>query len=109
MNVQIDLPDVSGFEYTGEYRVPKKGEWFLCCENLSALEAQGGWTSFRPILKKKAPVYKVTMVDTGRELFKYVEMKALEHAMRIINSMNANPDREAVDYDSYSPLMDLIK
>lgn len=27
MKIEIDLPEIEGFEYTGEYRIPVKGEW----------------------------------------------------------------------------------
>lgn len=28
MKVEIDLPEIEGFEYTGEWRSPLKGEWY---------------------------------------------------------------------------------
>jgi hypothetical protein len=40
---------------------------------------------------KPAPKYKTTTVDTGRELFEYVEAKALEHAVNLININNLTP------------------
>ena len=29
MGVLIDLPEIEGYEYTGEYRCPKEGEYYL--------------------------------------------------------------------------------
>ncbi len=29
MKVEIELPEIEGFEYTGEFRYPKQGECFL--------------------------------------------------------------------------------
>ena len=29
MKVEIDLPEIEGYEYTGEYRCPKAGEYYL--------------------------------------------------------------------------------
>lgn len=30
VKVQIELPTLEGYEYTGEFRLPKMGEWYLC-------------------------------------------------------------------------------
>ena len=29
MKIEIELPEIEGFEYTGEYRPPNADDWFL--------------------------------------------------------------------------------
>ena len=29
MKIEIELPEIDGFEYTGEYGMPKVGDWFV--------------------------------------------------------------------------------
>ena len=29
MKIEIELPEIEGFSYTGEHRVPKEEEWFI--------------------------------------------------------------------------------
>jgi hypothetical protein len=90
MKITLDLPEIEGYEYTGEYRIAEPMEYFM--EELQAARLSEYRTdSEYPILKKKAPKYKTTTVDTGRELFKYVEIKALEHAVNLININNLTP------------------
>jgi len=49
MKVEIDLPEIDGFEYTGEYREPKKGEWYY--SGLCAVHAEYSIGCCLPILK----------------------------------------------------------
>jgi len=35
MKVEVELPEIEGYEYTGEYRAPKKGEWYFFDGELS--------------------------------------------------------------------------
>jgi len=49
MKVEIDLPEIDGFEYTGEYRKPKKGEWYY--SGLCAVHAEYSIGCCLPILK----------------------------------------------------------
>jgi len=53
MKIEIDLPVIEGYEYTGEYRLPKEGEWYLyCCENMALKAALSFKENERHILKK---------------------------------------------------------
>ena len=57
MKVEIELPEIEGYEYTGEYRCPKKGEYFLGCASLTAcsIEYEGSMNVGTHILKKVKP------------------------------------------------------
>lgn len=35
MKVEIELPEIDGYEYTGEYRCPKYGEYYLAANSLT--------------------------------------------------------------------------
>ena len=37
MKIEIDLPEIKGYEYTGEYRPPRNDEWFLDTDHLEYL------------------------------------------------------------------------
>ena len=87
MKVEIDLPEIEGFEYTGEYRTPKAGENFVSHLGPFVATTTASISVARLILKKKAPAYKTTTVDTGRELFKYVEIQALIDALEVIEDL----------------------
>jgi len=55
MKVEIDLPEIEGYEYTGEFRKPSGGDYFLTegghyCRYVSAV---CGLVGLRPILRKK--------------------------------------------------------
>ena len=51
MKVEIDLPEIAGCEYTGEYRQPKSGELFS--REGEMIEATVDLHSEYPILRKK--------------------------------------------------------
>ena len=82
MKVTLDLPDIKGYEYTGEYRNTESGEWF-CNFKKQAECAQGGPGQIGPypILKKIAPKYKTHCLTDAN--LKYVEIKALEDALNL--------------------------
>jgi hypothetical protein len=90
MKIELDLPEIEGYELA-EGKQPRPvnfGEYSINMETLEATQWNGAYTSFDNaiVLKKKAPKYKTTTVDTGRELFQYVEIKALREAIAIIDS-----------------------
>jgi len=92
MKITLDLPEIEGYEYTGEYRAPRNTEYHLSDSGMAFCNDNFVGNVKYLILKKKAPKYKTTTVDTGRELFKYVEIKALEDALKIIKDMDADPE-----------------
>lgn len=53
MKVEIDLPEIEGYEYTGEYRVPKRGEYYFFKDNDGAWAASGDVCNNHHILRKK--------------------------------------------------------
>ena len=54
MKIELELPEIPGYEYTGEYRPPKAGEWF-CAGDGTATRAWHNFTSCHPILRKVEP------------------------------------------------------
>ena len=104
MKIELDLPEVPGYEYTGEYRSPKLDEPFKAGAGVRF--GSGGMSAEFPILKKKAPKYSV--IGEGHALFKtYVEIKALEDLIKLaqtdIESMSNAQCRE------WDAIVDLIK
>ena len=55
MNVTINLPEFEGFEYTGEYRIPRKGDYWVNGKKPMNLRgpAVGGLSDNRFILREK--------------------------------------------------------
>lgn len=51
MKVELNLPEVPGYEYTGEYRCPKIGEFF--CNKNEAVQCKYDFSSEYPILRIK--------------------------------------------------------
>jgi len=110
MKIELDLPEIEGFEPDEgkQPRYPKEGEWFLTDMDSGRAEmAEHDFCSMTCIiLKRKEPVYKTTTVDAGRELFKCVEIKAVEDALEFIERlslMNVN------DVAKVKALKELIK
>ena len=52
MKVEIDLPEIEGYEYTGEYRPPKDGECYLGREH-TAKKATFNYDDRHLILRHK--------------------------------------------------------
>ena len=66
MKVNIELPEIEGFSYTGEYRFPDKGEYYE--HEGSALESTYNMGCSRFILKKVVKWRKVNCLeDIGKE------------------------------------------
>jgi hypothetical protein len=82
MKIEIDLPEIEGYEYTGEYRFPKEGEKFVSGGLGGKARAYCDMSEKRLILKKKAPVYPYVIV-CGE---KFVGMEALRDAIKMIDS-----------------------
>ena len=87
MKIELDLPEVTGYEYTGEYRIPREGEPFKGSTDVRFADA--GITCEFPILKKKAPKYKVLSSPAFDGV--YVEIKALEDALDLIFCVDLSP------------------
>ena len=86
MKITLDLPE--GYEYTGEHRQATSGDTFLNSQNEMHVITSTSTHGHYPILKKKAPKYKTysfgscTECSTG-ESYEFVEIKALEDAIRL--------------------------
>lgn len=55
VTLKADLPEIDGFEYTGEYRKAKDGEWYFGEANRGPVECRNpfGTTYHHAILRKK--------------------------------------------------------
>jgi hypothetical protein len=104
MKITLDLPEIEGYEYTGEHRQATSGDIFLNSQNEMHVITNTSTHGHYPILKKKAPKYKTTTVDTGRELFEYVEKKALEDALELSSGMIMTDNDIAIYKELYSLL-----
>jgi len=79
MKVSIELPEAPGFEYTGEYRKPVVGEWFLNVEKVPTKSPTNRGSPY-PILKKKEVYYHSFLINEHT----YIEKKALEDALGLV-------------------------
>jgi hypothetical protein len=89
MKIELDLPEIEGFELAEgkQPRMAKAGDYFtdLLGEKMTFKDPHSGYTVEKYIiLKKKAPKYKV--LDSVAFDGVYVEIKALEDAIEIIDS-----------------------
>jgi len=110
MNINITTPDIEGFEVDSgaQPRKPVKGEWYVEVGHSWAQEALIDFESIHAIiLRKKVPVYDV--LDTESPIGRYVEIKALEDAMKIMANMNMNPELDMYECDAYGALVGLLK
>ena len=78
MKIELDLPEIEGFEYTGAYRTAEIGEYILIHDHV--IECQGHSYEY-PILKKKAPKYDVIKKSTFDKT--YIELKALKDLVEL--------------------------
>ena len=117
MEVKLNLPEIEGYEAAdGEQpRFPRVGDFCITMNGTSPTEVKEAcsYVSKRIILKKKAPVYDVIEIPMSREAYcKYVEIKALEDAISIIDRMESNPNESVEDLNFgkvYNALQELIK
>jgi len=101
MKVSIDLPEIEGFEYTGEYRKPVIGEWFLNVEKVptKSLTVRG---SPYPILKKKESYYHSFLINEHT----YIDIKSLGDALNIIEA--TQPEMSDEQYQLFKTLKELL-
>ena len=55
MKIEIDLPEIEGFEYIGEYRIPEEDEWFLYGNGSPEKVGLSPIVHIFPILRKVEP------------------------------------------------------
>jgi hypothetical protein len=86
MKIELDLPEIEGYEYTGEYRIVEAGDYCLESTNEAVFQHPncGKTIGHYPILKKKAVKYAILKGAAFEK--EYVEIKALEDAIEIIDS-----------------------
>jgi hypothetical protein len=102
MKIELDLPEIEGYEYTGEYRQARDMEPYM--EDGQVEELFEGTDSHYPILKKKAPKYLV--IPCGGNIYgkTLVEIKAIEDALKLMHGRTLNVD----DMRIYDELKSLI-
>jgi hypothetical protein len=94
MKIELDLPEIEGYEYTGEFRVPAVGEYISF--NNKAKENKNDCLIIQHIiLKKKAPKYHTFTSSHPFHECEYVEIKALEDALTLMGGrvMGGNDTR----------------
>jgi len=87
-----DMPEPpKGYEYTGEYRQPKIGEWFIDPNDMKATRTSSGYHLPRLILRKKrfradyAHCYYF-VGETGKVLKDYDNRRATDAARHAIGN-----------------------
>ena len=90
MKVELDLPEIEGYEYTGEYRQIENGDYYYRNSSAEYWGISNPSSSLGLILKKKAPKYKTTDIHTDNGVIKYVEIKALEDALKLTHGKALN-------------------
>jgi hypothetical protein len=96
MKIELDLPEIEGYEYTGEHRQAEAGDYYLEATNQAVFQVAscGKTIGHYPILKKKAPKYETRFIDKNnclwigddqgiREGKTYVEIKAISDLVRL--------------------------
>jgi len=106
MKHEIDLPDLpDGFEYTGEYREPRRNEWFMddngdaLDRNLLCAEEIGSY----PILVKTAPLNLIDRIEAEYEDYKVIKLgfdKPCADGLRMLCSLGSESHLSHVIYQS---------
>ena len=107
MKIELDLPDIEGYELAEgkQPRMAKAGDYFtdLLGEKMTFKDPHSGYTVEKYIiLKKKAPKYLV--IDGAAFEKKYVEIKALEDALELSSGMIMTDNDIAIYKELYSLL-----
>ena len=79
MKIKIDLPEIKGYEYTGEFRQPRKGEYGIDLRTNIIEQTNNDYVIFKskgdgteivcPILRKKKKMVKVIVDKSCGEMF----------------------------------------
>jgi hypothetical protein len=87
MKITLDLPEIEGYEYTGEHRQAEAGDYYLEVTNEAAFRHLncGKTRGHYPIIKKKAPKYAILKGAAFEK--EYVEKKALEDALGLLRNV----------------------
>ena len=80
MKIEIELPEIEGFEYTGEFREPVRNDWAYCANTKEAFQFEtiGSDTKWHILRKLKPPrefnvgaFYPVIYKDRERDIAEY--------------------------------------
>jgi hypothetical protein len=110
MKITLDLPEIEGYEYTGEFRRAKDREPYMTSGG-EVESCIGGSNSQYPILKKKAPKYKLLSHKQSirhDDVTEYVEMQALTDAMTLLDARGLTTSMPSDQYSVYIELLKLI-
>jgi hypothetical protein len=88
--IKLDLPLPDDFEEDEgqQPRAPKEGEYYYNLRRQYVSCCTGNWgpgSGVAIILRKKAPVYKTTYISRNGSNTEYVEIKALEDLLPLID------------------------
>ena len=103
MKIELDLPEIEGYEYTGEYRLPFKGEEVAIGHMHTKVGCSDCSVSYF-ILKKKKPKYSVKTHHIKGVDIKHYEAKALEDALELSSGMIMTDNDIAIYKELYSLL-----
>jgi len=105
MKIEIELPEIEGFEYTGEYTMPKVGEYYLDIHFKPFERVSINSNDPFPILRKLKPkrvfkdgaFYQVAMVagliQNARDIAQYKSSSQTFHTF-----IHDNPHTTSGDY-----------
>ena len=96
VDVLMKMPKIDGYEYTGEWRIPKPGEAFVCSVSLLGSNLSYPGTVARPILRK-VQVWKRLTLEKALEMGKTRKKFTFR-----INS-HSQPFSDTVDYLDLNP------
>ena len=106
MKIELDLPEIEGFEYTGAYRTAEIGEYVLIHDHV--IECQGHSYEY-PILKKKEPKYKLLSHKQSikdDDVIEYVEIKALKDLIKLAQTdIESMSNAQCEEWDSIVDLL----
>ena len=85
MKIELNLPEIEGYEYTGEYRRAFDKDAFLNAQGKIQICGVHPTTGIYPMLKKKEPKYRTAGDPINLNGSKFVEIKALEDALSLVD------------------------
>ena len=113
MIVKIELPEIQGYEYTGEYRKPAEGEYCFQRPDLPLIFLKRGEYSnvYSFILKKIMPDYRecVLVPERSKDKIRMIEFKAVEDAIELIHSYAFGDKTGSQQVANLAALKELMK
>jgi hypothetical protein len=108
MKIELDLPEIEGYEYTGEYRTVEAYDYYLEASNEAVFQPPncGKTIGHYPILKKKAPKYAILKGAAFEK--EYVEKKVVRDLMVIVEQINSGAEFDLTGFANYLEIKELL-